>query len=501
VVKNPGENERDEKETDMSKKADIGLVGLAVMGENLILNMESKGFRVACFNRTVSKVDDFVNGRAKGKKIVGCRSIEELAASLALPRRVMLMVKAGSAVDDFIELLAPHLEKGDIVIDGGNTHYPDTTRRTQALAKKGIYYIGTGVSGGEEGALLGPSIMPGGNPKAWPYVKTIFQAIAAKAPDGTPCCEWVGSEGAGHFVKMVHNGIEYGDMQLICEAYQILSRGLGMSAAEMAAVFAEWNKGDLDSYLIQITSEILAKQDPDTGNAMVDMILDTAGQKGTGKWTSQAGLDLGVGIPQIAEAVFARCLSAVKEERVAAAKRLRGPRIAFRGDRAKFIEQLRETVYAAKICSYAQGFQLLRAASLEYKWKLNFGEIAMMWRAGCIIRARFLGDIKKAFDKRRKLANLLMDPYFRKVMRRSQKPWRNVLRTTVRLGIPTPAISTALNYYDSYRCERLPANLLQAQRDYFGAHTYERVDKPRGEFFHTNWTGRGGATTAATYVV
>jgi 6-phosphogluconate dehydrogenase len=485
----------------MSAQADMGVVGLAVMGENLILNMASKGFTVACFNRTVSKVDDFVNGRAAGKTVIGCRSIEELAANLKAPRRVMLMVKAGPAVDAFIEQLVPHLDKGDIVIDGGNTHYPDTTRRCRALAEQGILYIGTGVSGGEEGALLGPSIMPGGNPKAWPHVKDIFQAVAAKAPDGTPCCAWVGPEGAGHFVKMVHNGIEYGDMQLICEAYHIMARGLGMSAPHIADVFAEWNTGELDSYLVQITAEILAKQDDETGNPMVDMILDTAGQKGTGKWTSQAGLDLGVGIPQIAEAVFARCLSAVKDERVAAAGRLRGPRVAFRGDKAAFLEQLRQTVYAAKICSYAQGFQLLRAASEEYKWTLNFGEIAMLWRAGCIIRARFLGDIKRAFDKRRSLANLLLDPAFRRVMRQSQRAWRNVIRNTVKLGIPTPAMSTALNYYDAYRCERLPANLLQAQRDYFGAHTYERVDKPRGAFFHTNWTGRGGTTTAATYGV
>ncbi|MBN1558579.1 MAG: decarboxylating NADP(+)-dependent phosphogluconate dehydrogenase [Lentisphaerae bacterium] len=485
----------------MSRKADIGLVGLAVMGENLILNMESKGFTVACYNRTVSKVDAFVNGRGRGKRIIGCRRVEELVANLEKPRRIMLMVKAGPAVDAVIEQFLPHLEAGDILIDGGNSHFPDTTRRTRDLKTKGILYIGTGVSGGEEGALKGPAIMPGGHPEAWPHVERIFKAVAAKAPDGSPCCEWIGPDGAGHFVKMVHNGIEYGDMQLICEAYHLMSRGLDMPAADMAAVFARWNTGVLDSYLIEITSEILAKPDDATGQPMVDLILDTAGQKGTGKWTSQAGLDLGIGIPQIAEAVFARCLSAAKAEREAAAKKLRGPRIAFRGDREKFLNDLHDAVYAAKICSYAQGFQLLRAASEEYGWRLDYGRIALIWRAGCIIRARFLDNIQEAFRKRRKLANLLLDPYFRKVMRTSQKPWRNVIRTAVRLGVPVPAMGTALNYYDMYRCARLPANLLQAQRDYFGAHTYERVDKPRGEFFHTDWTGRGGKTAASTYTV
>jgi len=485
----------------VKEKADIGLVGLAVMGENLILNMESKGFTVACFNRTVSKVDSFMEGRAKGKNIMGCRSIEELADSLELPRRIMLMVKAGKPVDDFIEILMPHLEQGDVIIDGGNSHYPDTTRRTRSLAEKGILYIGTGVSGGEEGALLGPAIMPGGNPEAWPSVKPILQATAAKVDDGSPCCEWIGKEGSGHFVKMVHNGIEYGDMQLICEAYHLMSQGLDMTPAEMHEVFAEWNKGVLDSYLIQITGEILAATDPETGSAMVDVILDTAGQKGTGKWTSVAGLDLGVGIPQIAEAVFARCLSAVKEERVAASARLRGPRARFKGDRQKFLGDLHSAVYAAKICSYAQGFQLLRAASDEYGWDLDYGEIALIWREGCIIRAQFLGKIREAFGKRRKPANLLLDPYFKKIVTSSQRPWRNVIRTAVRLGIPVPAMGAALNYYDAYRCARLPANLLQAQRDYFGAHMYERTDKPRGEFFHTNWTGTGGETASSTYEV
>ncbi len=485
----------------MSKKADIGLVGLAVMGENLILNMESKGFTVACYNRTVSRVDDFVGGRAKGKNIIGCRSVEELVANLERPRKVMLMVKAGPAVDAFIETLIPHLEKGDIVIDGGNSHFPDTIRRTRNLEEKGLLYIGTGVSGGEEGALKGPSIMPGGSPEAWPSVKPIFQSVAAKVEDGTPCCDWVGSDGAGHFVKMVHNGIEYGDMQLICEAYHLMSAGLGMSAGEMHEVFAEWNEGVLDSYLIEITRDILAKTDPDTGKPMVDVILDTAGQKGTGKWTSQAGLDLGVAIPQIAEAVFARCLSAIKEERVAAAPLLQGPDTTFTGDRQELLKQLHDAVYASKICSYAQGYQLLRAAAEEYQWDLDFGGIALLWRGGCIIRARFLGDIKQAFDKNAALANLLLDPYFSKITAESQQAWRTVIKTAVGMGIPIPAMSAALNYYDGYRSERLPANLLQAQRDYFGAHTYERLDKPRGEYFHTNWTGKGGTTSAQTYVV
>ena len=485
----------------MKDKADIGLIGLAVMGENLILNMEDKGFTVACFNRTVSKVDTFIQGRGQGKNFIGCHSIEELVAALERPRKVMLLVKAGQPVDDFIEMVAPHLEEGDIIIDGGNSHFPDTVRRGKSLEEKGLLYIGTGVSGGEERALKGPSIMPGGSPAAWPSVKPIFQAISAKVDDGSPCCEWVGENGAGHFVKMVHNGIEYGDMQLICEAYQLMAKGLGMGAKEMHEIFAEWNAGVLDSYLIEITRDILAKEDPDTGKPMVDVILDTAGQKGTGKWTSQAGLDLGVAIPQIAEAVFARCLSAMKEERVAASKELPGPATKFDGDKTAFLNQLHDAVYASKICSYAQGYQLLRAALDEYGWDLKFGEIALMWRGGCIIRAQFLGKIKEAFDSNPALANLLLDPYFKKVVIDAQSAWRNVVKTAVDMGIAVPAMSTALNYYDSYRSDRLPANLLQAQRDYFGAHTYERVDKPRGEFFHTNWTGRGGATSASTYVV
>jgi 6-phosphogluconate dehydrogenase len=488
------------RETMADRKADIGLVGLAVMGENLILNMESKGFTVACFNRTVEKVDRFVNGRGKGKNIIGCHDLDELAANLEKPRRVMLMVKAGQAVDDFIKLLVPHLEKGDIIIDGGNTHFPDTIRRCNALAEKGLLYIGTGVSGGEEGALLGPSMMPGGNPEAWPHVESIFKAVAAKVDD-TPCTTWIGSDGAGHFVKMTHNGIEYGDMQLICEAYQLMSKGLSMSAEEMHKVFAEWNEGELDSYLIEISRDILGTTDPDTGKPMVDVILDTAGQKGTGKWTSIAGLDLGIGIPQIAEAVFARCLSAVKEERVAASKELVGPSVSFDGDRDEFVKKLRKAVFASKICSYAQGFQLMRAAADEYKWNLNYGEIAMIWRGGCIIRAQFLGKIKEAFDRKPDLTNLLLDPYFKQVVTDAQDDWREVVKAAVDLGIPVPAMGTALNYYDSYRSDRLPANLLQAQRDYFGAHTYERVDKPRGEFFHTNWTGRGGTTSASEYTV
>ncbi|MDA3797539.1 MAG: decarboxylating NADP(+)-dependent phosphogluconate dehydrogenase [Kiritimatiellae bacterium] len=485
----------------MKEKADIGLIGLAVMGENLVLNMESKGFTVAVFNRTVEKVDSFMNSRGAGKNFIGCHSIEEFVESLAKPRKVMLLVKAGAPVDAFIEKVVPFLDKDDIIIDGGNSHFPDTVRRYESLKAKGIRFIGTGVSGGEEGALNGPSMMPGGHSEAWPHVKDIFQSICAHVEDGSPCCEWVGEGGAGHFVKMVHNGIEYGDMQLICEAYQIMAKGLGMSADEMHEVFVEWNKGDLDSYLIEITRDILAKKDDETGKPIVDIILDTAGQKGTGKWTSQAGLDLGVGIPQIAEAVFARCLSAVKEERVAASKVLSGPAPSFSGDKAAFIEQLRVAVFAAKITSYAQGFQLMDAAAKEYGWDLKFGEIALMWRGGCIIRARFLVNIKEAFDNNPTLANLMLDPYFTDVVVGAQSAWRNVVKSAIDMGIAVPAMSTALNYYDSYRCERLPANLLQGQRDYFGAHTYERTDKPRGEFFHTNWTGQGGSTSASTYTV
>jgi 6-phosphogluconate dehydrogenase len=486
--------------TAAKKQADIGLVGLAVMGENLVLNMESKGFTVAVFNRTVEKVDAFMAGRGKGKKFIGCHDLKELCANLAKPRKVMLMVKAGKPVDDFIELVLPHLEQGDIVIDGGNSHFPDTIRRTKYLQGKGLLFIGTGVSGGEEGALKGPSIMPGGHPDAWPHVKPIFQAISAKVADGSPCCEWVGNDGAGHYVKMVHNGIEYGDMQMICEAYFLMKEALGMSPAEMHEVFSTWNEGELDSYLIEITRDILKEVDPDTGKPIVDIILDTAGQKGTGKWTSQSALDLGAPSPTIAEAVFARCVSALKEERVAAAKVLSGPCAEYKGNRGEFVEDIRRALYASKVCSYAQGFQLLRLAAAENKWQLHYGEIALMWRGGCIIRAQFLADIKKAFDGNPALANLLLDPFFKEVIDDCQDSWRKVVAAAAQLGLPVPAFSSALAYYDGYRTARLPANLLQAQRDYFGAHMYERTDQPRGQFFHTDWSGLGGNTTSSTYV-
>jgi 6-phosphogluconate dehydrogenase len=479
-------------------KADIGLVGLAVMGENLVLNIESRGFTVAVYNRTVEKVDDFVRGRAQGKRILGAHSIEELVATLKSPRKVMLMVKAGKPVDDFIELLLPHLEKGDIIIDGGNSHFPDTIRRTKYLESKGFLFIGTGVSGGEEGALRGPSVMPGGSPAAWPHVKPIFQAIAAKVEDGTPCCDWVGNDGAGHFVKMVHNGIEYGDMQLICEAYQIMKDQLGMSAGEMHEVFKKWNKGDLDSYLIEITRDILAYLDED-GQPLVDKILDTAGQKGTGKWTSVVSLDLGVPLTMISEAVFARCLSAAKEERTAASQVLAGPAAKFAGDRKSFLDDLEKALYASKIVSYTQGYVLLKAAAAEFKWDLNYGGIALLWRGGCIIRSVFLGKIKDAFDRNPALANLLLDPFFTGRILASQEAWRRVVSAASLYGVWVPAMSAALNYFDGYRSGRLPANLLQAQRDYFGAHMYERLDRPRGKFFHTNWTGRGGETSSSTY--
>ena len=484
----------------MDTKSDIGLIGLAVMGENLVLNIESKGFQVTVYNRTLQRVDDFLAGRAKGLKIIGARSIEELVKSLKRPRKIMIMVKAGVAVDNMINTLIPHLEKGDIIIDGGNTHFPDTNRRTALVESKGLLYIGTGVSGGEEGALLGPSIMPGGSADAWPEVKPIFQAIAAKVDDGTPCCDWVGENGAGHFVKMVHNGIEYGDMQLICEAYHIMRDLLHMSADEMHHVFREWNEGELDSYLIEITRDILAFKDED-GEPLVDKILDTAGQKGTGKWTAVTALDVGIPLTLIGEAVFSRCLSALKNERVAASKILSGPGTTFNGDKKAFINDLKEAVYASKIVSYAQGYQLMRAAAEEFGWKLNYGGIALMWRGGCIIRSAFLGKIKEAFDNNPDIPNLLLDPFFRTKVERAQAGWRNVVSVGLVNGIPIPAMTSALCYFDGYRCEKLPANLLQAQRDYFGAHTYERIDKPRGEFFHTNWTGRGGTTASTTYNV
>jgi len=484
----------------MSELADIGLIGLAVMGENLVLNMESKGYTVAVYNRTVEKVDKFVNSRGKSKKFIGTHSIEELVKSLKRPRKVMLLVKAGQAVDDFIEQLIPYLEPGDIIIDGGNTHYPDTNRRTAYVEGKGLLYIGTGVSGGEEGALLGPSIMPGGSPAAWPYVKEIFQSISAKVSDGSPCCDWVGENGAGHFVKMVHNGIEYGDMQLICEAYQILHEYVGLSYDEMHEVFKEWNSGELDSYLIEITRDILGFKDKD-GSPMVEKILDTAGQKGTGKWTAVTALDFGVSLTLIGEAVFARCLSAVKDERVEASKILTGPKSTFKGDKKAFINDLRDALYASKIMSYAQGYSLMRAAAEEYKWDLNYGGIALMWRGGCIIRSVFLEKIKDAFDHNKDLKNLMLDPFFSKKLISSEGAWRRVVASALENGIPVPSLAAALTYFDGYRSSRLPANLLQAQRDYFGAHMYERVDKPRGEFFHTNWTGRGGETSSSTYVV
>ena len=481
-------------------KADIGLIGLAVMGENLVLNMESKGFKVAVFNRTVEKVDAFIAGRGAGKKFIGCHSIKEFCASLERPRKVMMLVKAGKAVDDFIEQVIPFLEPGDIIIDGGNSHFPDTIRRTKYVESKGLLFIGTGVSGGEEGALLGPSIMPGGSPAAWPAVKLIFQKISAHTDAGEPCCEWVGENGAGHFVKMVHNGIEYGDMQMICETYQLMKEGLGLSNEEMHEVFTEWNASELDSYLIEITRDILGYK-TEAGEAVIDQILDTAGQKGTGKWTAVSALDLGQPLTLIGEAVFARCLSALKDERVQASKVLKGPAVKFNGDKAALIEDLKQALYASKIVSYAQGYQLMREAAKEYNWKLNNGGIALMWRGGCIIRSVFLGKIKEAFDKNPDLVNLLLAPFFTRAVEDAQAGWRRVICKSVELGIPMPAISAALAYYDGYRAARLPANLLQAQRDYFGAHTYERLDKPRGEFFHTNWTGRGGDTAASTYIV
>ena len=479
------------------KKADIGLIGLAVMGENLAMNIAAHGFKIAVFNRTVSKVDDFVNGRGRELGIIGAHSIEELCESLQKPRKVMLMIKAGEAVDAQIEALLPHLEAGDVIIDGGNSHFPDTARRCEYVESKGLFYIGTGVSGGEEGALKGPSMMPGGSPAAWELVKPIFQSICAKA-DGAPCCDWVGQGGAGHFVKMVHNGIEYGDMQLICEAYQLMRDILGMSAGEMSTVFKAWNETELDSYLIEITGNILAHKDAD-GAPLVDKILDTAGQKGTGKWTSIAALDEGVPLTLISEAVFARCLSAMKEQRLAASAAYDKRINEFFGDRESWIEDIRKALFAAKIVSYAQGYALMQAAAKTYGWDLNYGGIALMWRGGCIIRSVFLGKIKDAFDADPKLQNLLMAPYFRETIEELLPSWRKVAALAVMQGVSAPAITSALSYFDGYTGERLSANLLQAQRDYFGAHTYERTDKPRGEFFHTDWTGLGGNTASSCY--
>ena len=479
------------------KKADIGLVGLAVMGENLVMNMESKGFTVAVYNRTTSKVTSFIEGRAKGKNIIGTYSLAELADTLEKPRKVMLMVKAGQPVDDFIELLLPLLEQGDIIIDGGNSHFPDTARRVKYVESKGLRYIGTGVSGGEEGALKGPSMMPGGSPEAWPYVKGIFQSICAQV-DGQPCCDWVGEGGAGHFVKMVHNGIEYGDMQLISESYLLMRDVLKMSSDEMAAVFSEWNRGELDSYLIEITAEILAAKDED-GSPLVDKILDTAGQKGTGKWTAIAALDEGIPLTMIAEAVFARSLSSDKDGRVKASGLLGQVTPAYTGDRQAFIGSIKKALYASKIISYTQGYLLMASAAKTYGWNLNFGGIAMMWRGGCIIRSAFLGRIKEAFDENPALENLLYAPYFAKAVNEAQNGWREVVALAAMQGVALPALSSALSYWDGLRSPRSGANLLQAQRDYFGAHTYERLDSPRGQFFHTNWTGHGGNTAASTY--
>ena len=478
---------------------DIGLIGLAVMGQNLVLNMNDHGYKVAVFNRTTSKVDEFLAEEARGTEVVGAHSIQELCSQLKSPRRVMIMVKAGSVVDQTIDQIVPFLDKGDIIIDGGNSLFTDSNRRTKDLAAKGILFIGTGVSGGEEGARFGPSIMPGGNPEAWPHVKEIFQAISAKVEDGTPCCDWVGEDGAGHYVKMVHNGIEYGDMQLIGEAYQLLKDGLGLTADDFADVFTEWNKGELDSFLIEISFIIFGKKDED-GQPMVDKILDTAGQKGTGKWTAISALDLGMPVTLIGESVFARCLSAIKDERVAASKILTGPgKVKTISEKAAFIEEVRRALFCSKLISYAQGYMLLREAGKEQGWNLNMGGIALMWRGGCIIRSAFLNDIKKAYDTNPKLENLLMDSFFSGVLNKYQASWRKAVIHAIEIGVPTPAFSTALAFYDGYRTERLPANLLQAQRDFFGAHTYERIDKPRGEFFHTNWTGRGGRVASSTY--
>ncbi|MBT4290820.1 MAG: decarboxylating NADP(+)-dependent phosphogluconate dehydrogenase [Deltaproteobacteria bacterium] len=482
----------------MEKQADIGLIGLAVMGENLVLNMESHGYTVAVYNRSVEKVDKFMAGRGKGKNFIGAHSLEALIKSLKRPRKVMMLVKAGAPVDAFIEQIIPFLEAGDIIIDGGNTHYPDSNRRAKYVESKGLLYIGTGVSGGEEGALKGPSIMPGGSPAAWEHLKPIFQAISAKVSDGSPCCDWVGKDGAGHFVKMVHNGIEYGDMQLITEAYHLMKDLLGLSYAEMFEVLKNWNQGDLDSYLIEITRDILDYKD-DQGEFLLEKILDSAGQKGTGKWTSNSALDLGVPLTLINESVFSRFLSSIKEERVVASKVLEGPQFEFKGDKKQFLEDLQNALYASKIVSYAQGYALMLAAAKEYDWQLDYGSIALMWRGGCIIRSAFLGKITDAFKDTPDLNNLMLAPFFKEKLAKAQTGWRRLVSSAILKGLPIPTMAAALTYYDGYRCERLPANLVQAQRDYFGAHTYERVDRPRGEFFHTDWTGRGGDTVSSTY--
>jgi 6-phosphogluconate dehydrogenase len=481
-------------------EADIGLIGLAVMGQNLVLNMNDKGFTVAVFNRTVSKVDDFMNGPAKGTNVIGTHDLEEFISKLKKPRKVMLMVKAGKAVDAFIDKIAPLLSEGDIIIDGGNSRFTDTNRRTEELKEKGILFVGTGISGGEEGARHGPSIMPGGNPDAWPNVKEILQATAAKADTGEPCCDWVGENGAGHYVKMIHNGIEYGDIQIICEAYQLLHQGLGLAADELHDIFSQWNEGVLSSYLIEIASHIFTHVDED-GRPLVDKILDVAGQKGTGKWACIDALELGFPLTLISEAVFARCLSAMKEERVNASEILKGPDSLFAGNQKEFVDDLEQALYASKIVSYAQGFMQMREASKEYGWNINYGSVALMWREGCIIRSKFLGNIKEAYDNNPELDSLLLDKFFHEAIDKAQEGWRRVAIKAIELGVPTPAFSTALAFYDGYRTSRLPANLLQALRDYFGAHTYERVDQPRGKFFHTNWTGTGGKVSATSYNV
>jgi 6-phosphogluconate dehydrogenase len=481
-------------------QADIGLIGLAVMGQNLVLNMNDHGYVVAVYNRTVSKVDEFLEGPAKGTQVIGCHTLNEFVQKLKRPRRIMLMVKAGDPVDEFIQHLVPLLERGDIIIDGGNSHFPDTNRRCQYLKNKGIYFIGTGISGGEEGARHGPSIMPGGHPEAWPHVKSIFQDIAAKVETGEPCCDWVGDEGAGHYVKMVHNGIEYGDIQLICEAYALMRNVLGLSGEEIANTFSDWNKRELDSYLIEIASHVFRTHDTD-GKLLLDKILDVAGQKGTGKWTAINSVEMGVPVTLIGEAVFARCLSAMKDERVAASKSLSGPTPNFQGDKKNCLDDIFYALYASKIISYTQGYMLMREASRDYNWHLNYGGIALMWRGGCIIRSVFLGKIKQAFDKNHNLFSLLLDDFFKKEIDKCQKGWRNVISLAAQNGVPVPCFYTALSFYDGYRSAVLPANLLQALRDYFGAHTYERIDKPRGEFFHTNWTGTGGKISASSYSI
>lgn len=478
--------------------ADIGLIGLAVMGQNLVMNMNDHGYKVAVYNRTVSKVEDFMGKAAKGSEVVGTKSLEEFFQALKRPRKVMFMVKAGQPVDMLIEECLPFLEKGDIIIDGGNSHYPDTERRYEMCKEKGILFMGAGISGGEEGARHGPSIMPGGNKEAWTHVKPIFQSIAAKSDNGEPCCDWVGEGGAGHYVKMVHNGIEYGDMQVICEAYHLLSGLLGCDCDELHKIFADWNKTELDSYLVEITSAIFGYKE--NGKPLIDSILDVAGQKGTGKWTGISALEQGIPVTLIGEAVFARCLSALKEQRVKLSQLYPASDKTFDGDKKEMIEMVRQALYASKIISYAQGFMLMKAAAKEHKWDLDYGSIALMWRGGCIIRSKFLGKIKEAFDKTPDLESLLFDDFFKKAVTDAEQGWRKVVATSALKGIPTPCFSTSLAFFDGYKSERLPANLLQAQRDFFGAHTYERVDQPRGKFFHTNWTGMGGDVSSTSYV-